>query len=273
MAALADYLMDEFTSWDALELAGVRSDDEAVGELVAQLCDSDQARFHRQEAFRCWRLALPSSWDAYMASLAKNFRRRLRKLQQFVVDAERLVAHRVVDASQFDAAWQVLVDLHQRRRRSLGQPGCFASQRFTAFHQEVARRLLECGQLELVWFELDGRPLSVEYNLLGTTTTYTYQGGIEPELLHEQPGHLASMHTIKRAIADGHESYDFLRGDERYKAQWRAEPVPMHTFRVVPQRTGSQLREAAYQAVGNVKDWLKASWQLVRETTPGAYAS
>jgi CelD/BcsL family acetyltransferase involved in cellulose biosynthesis len=137
----------------------------------------------------------------------------------------------------------------------------------------VARQLLQNEQLELVWFELEGRPLSVEYNLLAPDTTYTYQGGIEPDLMDEQPGHVASMYTLKRAIARGHAFFDFLRGDEPYKAQWRAAATGMHTVRVVPQRTGSQIREAAHQAVDNVKDWLKTRWQMVREFTPGAYAS
>jgi CelD/BcsL family acetyltransferase involved in cellulose biosynthesis len=245
----------------------------AVNELVAHLGEGGQVRFSRQEAFRCWTLALPSTWDALVAMVAKSFRRRLRKLQRDVFDAGRLVAHEVKEPAEFDAAWEVLVDLHQRRRQSLGQPGCFASRRFSAFHQEVARQLLRQGQLELIWFELDGRPLAAEYNLVGPETTYTYQGGIEPALLDEQPGHVGSMHTLQRAIAAGHATYDFLRGDEPYKAHWRAAAVPMATVRVVPQRTGSQIREAAYQAVGNVKDWLKARWQFVRETSPGAYAS
>jgi CelD/BcsL family acetyltransferase involved in cellulose biosynthesis len=81
------------------------------------------------------------------------------------------------------------------------------------------------------------------------------------------------MQTIRWAIEDGHQAYDFLRGDEHYKSQWRAEPTGMFAVRVVRQRATSQLREAAYQAAGNFRNWLSASWRMVRETTPGAYTS
>jgi CelD/BcsL family acetyltransferase involved in cellulose biosynthesis len=272
MAAVAEYLAREFSAWDVLELAGVGRDDATVNELVAHFGESGYSKFTRQETFRCWKAALPESWDEFQSTLAKPFRRRLRNLQQRVVDAGRLAVHDVTDAGQFDAAWDVLVDLHQRRRQSLGEPGCFTSRQFASFHYEVARQLLGCGQLALAWFELDGRPVSADYNLIGPQTTFTYQGGIEPDLLHEQPGHLAMMRSIRRAIEQGHEHFNFLRGDEPYKAQWRAAPEQMFTVRVVAQRAASQLREAAYQAVGNFRQWLKTGWQLVREPAPGACA-
>lgn len=272
-AAVADYLMNEFTSWDVLDLSGVSIDDATIAELITHLGEVGCCRFSRQEVYRCWRFALPSSWDAYMQTLAKTVRRRLRKLKKSVLDAQRLTTHRVTDDAELDAAWKVLVDLHQRRRQSLGQPGCFASERFAAFHGEVARQLLENGQLRLAWFELDGRPVSAEYNFASPNTIYAYQGGVEPESLHEQPGHLSSMQMIRWAIESGHRNYDFLRGDEHYKSQWGAQPTGMYAVRIVRERATSQIREAAYQAAGNFREWLSAGWRMVRETTPGAYAS
>ena len=108
--------------------------------------------------------------------------------------------------------------------RSLGEPGCFASRVFHEFHHEVAGRLLERGQLRVSWMELDGSPAAAEYHVADTKATYAYQGGVDPDRLDEEPGRLSTILCLRAAIEEGHTQIDFLRGDEPYKAHWRATP-------------------------------------------------
>lgn len=270
VAALADYLVAEAPAWDVLEMGGVEGDDTAVNGLVAHLAERGLCDFDRSTAFRCWKLPLPASWEDYLQMLSKSHRKQLRRLQRRVRDGA-FRTHVVSDPAQFDRAWNILVDLHQRRRRGLGQPGCFASQTFESFHRSVARHLLSQGQLGLAWIELQGRPIAAEYTLIGRDATLAYQGGLDPAFLAEEPGRISTMKAIEGAIERRHTAFDFLRGDEPYKAHWRAQPVDCYVVRVVAERTTSQLREAAYQTIGCFKDWLKAGWQQVRETAPGGF--
>ncbi len=76
-------------------------------------------------------------------------------------------------ATELEAAWPILVDLHQRRRKSLGEPGCFASNSFYDFHRDVAERLLKRGQLRLSWLTLDGMPAAAEYHFADRIATLT----------------------------------------------------------------------------------------------------
>jgi CelD/BcsL family acetyltransferase involved in cellulose biosynthesis len=138
----------------------------------------------------------------------------------------------------------------------LGEPGCFASPRFTAFHREVAGRLLRAGRLQLLWLELDGRTVAVEYQILSQGTTYIYQAGIDPQRLDEEPGHLITAATLKRAIAQGGRAIDFLRGDEPYKLHFRAVARPQLALRVVADRTASRLRNNLWLAGRKVKHWI-----------------
>ena len=46
------------------------------------------------------------------------------------------------------------------------------------------------------------------------------------------PGKLSMMAAIQFAIDQGCEFFDLLRGDEPYKANWRAAPVACHDLRV-----------------------------------------
>ena len=153
----------------------------------------------------------------------------------------------------------VLIDLHQKRRQMLGEPGCFASPRFTAFHREVARRLLLAGQLQFQLLELDGQTVAAEYQLASQGVTYVYQAGIDPQRLADEPGHLITAATVKRAIEQGGRAIDFLRGDEPYKAHFRALARPLLALRVVPNRTLPRLRNNLWLAGRSVKRWLNST--------------
>lgn len=272
--AAADFLTDLADAenylrgrWDLLVLEGVDARDRAVNRLIEHLAQR-QYTVHRRAGLNCWRIELPHTWDEYLAMLSANHRSQIRRLQRDFFDTGRAVLHSVRQIDELPWAIDLLIDLHQRRRLSLGQPGCFASPRFTAFHREVIPRLLLAGQLQLDWLELDGKPIAVEYQLAAGGVIYAYQSGIDPDALRRQPGRLITLATIRRAIEQGYRSYDFLRGDEPYKAHFRALPRPSLEARVVPNRTSAQLRHGLWLAGSNVKRLIKSSLKMA-ETWEG----
>ena len=138
----------------------------------------------------------------------------------------------------------------------MGEPGCFASPQFTAFHRDVTRQLLLAGQLRLVRIELDGQTIGTEYQIFSQGITYIYQAGIDPARLDDEPGHLITAATIKLVIEQGGRAIDFLRGDEAYKHHFRAVARPQMALRVVPNRTFSRLRNQVWLAGRSVKRWV-----------------
>lgn len=269
-AALADWLTDanrHRDGWDLIELMGVDAEDRAVRQLVEQL----QARgnkIHRRDGPNCWRIELPNSWEQYLQMLSKSHRKQLRRMQRDLLSTSRAVMHCVERPDDLAAAEKVLVDLHQRRRRSLGEPGCFASSQFAAFHGDLMPELLDNGQLRMIWAELDGQPAVAEYHLSSNDTVYAYQAGVNPDILRHSPGELGNLVTVRRAIEQGYRTFDFLRGDEPYKAHWRAEPRRSVEFRVAAARTSAQLRHNIWLAGSSMKQWVKTSFGLTESPTP-----
>src|SRR5690606_26485893 len=110
----------------------------------------------------------------------------------------------VNDRRELAPAFDALVDLHQRRWRGLGEPGCFADARFTRFLQEVSEQWIDCGRLEILLLERDGRPCAAEWNALGSDgVTYMYQSGLDPETLRTHVGRAMHLLSIRRAIEEG----------------------------------------------------------------------
>ena len=241
-----------YGEWDMIELTGVDAQDETVERFSQELIGRGNT-VHSRPGPNCWKVSLPTSWDEYVAMLSKNHRKKLRRMWRTMVDTGRAVLHTVQRKDDLQQAWDILVDLHQLRRLSLGEPGCFASRQFTDFHREVTPKLLRNGQLLLHWVELDGRPVAAEYHLGCNGVVYAYQAGIRPEALHLSPGRLAHCLTLRRAIERGYHTFDFLRGDEPYKSHWRAEPRDTLEIRAAPARTGAQLRLGLWLAGSNAK--------------------
>ncbi len=117
--------------------------------------------------------------------------------------------------------------------------------------------MLAQGHVQFYWLELDGKPAAAEYQLVGDGVLYAYQAGVDPDAMGHQPGKLINLAILRRAIERGYRAFDFLRGDEPYKARFGAEPRPQVELHVVPRHALARLRHSLWLAGNNVKDWIK----------------
>jgi CelD/BcsL family acetyltransferase involved in cellulose biosynthesis len=258
-AALAEHLCETArTHWDRLDFEATVVADPNIGALIDELVVRG-ADDEWRPGVNCWRIELPPTWDEYLGMLSKSHRKQLRRLSERSLDTERARWHTTRYADDFDRDWAHFIDLHQRRRRSLGQTGCFRDPTFAAFHADAAKLLLRQGRLRLHRLELDGRPVAAEYHLVGNQTVYAYQSGIDPAVLDEEPGRLAAIAVIRNAIAEGLTSYDLLRGDEPYKAHWRAAATPTENISLAAPRLSSRLRFALRRRAREVRTTLGKS--------------
>lgn len=241
-ALLADHLCrTAHDEWDRFDFDGASFGDRALAYFF-QAFEACGAHVERRPGVNCWRIGLPDTWEGYLAMLSKSHRKQLRRIAAHAVETPRFVWRTTTRAEELERDWATFVELHQRRRTSLGELGCFADPNFTGFHDEVARRFLERGRLQLNCLEFDGRPIAAEYNLVGRNVLYAYQSGLEPDALEHEPGRMAAVCVIRNAIAAGFKHYDLLRGDEAYKAHWRAKPFPTQNISFAAPRRASRWR-------------------------------
>lgn len=263
--AITNWLEGEFDGcWSALELTGVDAADLTVAHLLEEL-EACRHGIIRRPDLNCWRVALPGRWEQYLALLSKSHRKQIRRAQRRLAEDRSLSAQSATTPADVAQALDDLIYLHQRRQRSLGRMGCFASPEFASFHREVAVRLAAAGQSRIDLVRLNDRPIAAEYQLVGNDVVYAYQAGIEPDCRGEEPGRLAMTLGIRRAIEQGYRAYDFLRGDEPYKAHWRGRPRATLRARVVARGRAARFRSAVWLAQDLAKTWVK---QNLRTATP-----
>lgn len=246
-------------TWDLVELCATAVSDPAMAALLGCLASAGY-QVDVEAELRCWRRTLPTSWEALLAGLSKSHRKQLRRCEARYLNSGRAALREARSADELSIGLNILARLHTRRWRSLGRAGVFASPRYTSFLTDAAARLLPSGTLRLFWLELDGAPAAAEFHLAGAGCLYAYQSGIEPTALAHQPGRLTTAAILRRAIDQGFNHFDLLRGDEPYKAHWRAEPVTFQTARIVGRSPAARLQHRLWRARRELKRWVKASF-------------
>lgn len=257
--------------WDHLAIDGVDRRDVLWQRLFTGLSNRG-CLVHRRPGVSCWATELPPTLEAFMNGLSKKRRAHTRRVLARLEDAETFQVRWLEREADFERAWSTLVELHQRRWQSLGQPGSFASARFEAFHRDVAMRLLARGELNLCWLTCREKPIAAEYGFTMDGTIYNYQSGIDPGSIELEPGRMMQLAMTRRAIARQVTRFDYLRGEADYKKDWQAEPQPTWDVRAAAPRVGPRLAHTVWIAAHNVKaraaSGAKGAMRPWREETP-----
>ena len=168
----------------------------------------------------CPYLALPGAWDMLLQGLGKKTRANIGYYDRGLQKVYAVEADPVRDPDALDDEMSRLFELHQRRWNQRWLPGVFGGRRVQAFHRDAARRLLERGWLRLFSLKLDGMTQASLYCFAFGDRMCYYQGGFEPTLSRLSLGTVLTARAMQTAIGEGREVFDFLRGDEPYKAKW-----------------------------------------------------
>ncbi len=206
-----------------------------------------------------WRIELPESWDAYLASLHYSRRRKAKKAIK-LIDSGNLQHLVIRSLDGIRRWWPDFVRLHQKRRQHVGDPGCFAD---PAFERFLKRTVCDLARNELAWLSVvvdAGTPLAILLMLDSQDFLWTYQSGIDTDRLQLEPGHLANAATIRVAIQERKKWFDFLRGDEPYKAGWLAQRIPLYRTRLFPPGVACWGMMAAM--------WLVRQWRRRSDNRP-----
>ena len=211
-AAIVAAYRQRAVRWDSWRLEELAPDALALRLPLGDLLDHEEA----QSA--CPVLTLPAGAADWRATRAW---RRWRK------SWNRVARHDRVDIVAGDAAnagdlFDALVALHARRWASAGQPGVLSDPAVLAFHRDAVPRLLASNLLRLFALSVDGRVVGAYYGFAHRRQAYGYLSGFDPSLGFDSPGTALLGHAIQAAVAEGCDTFHFLRGREAYKYAWGA---------------------------------------------------
>lgn len=225
---LLAYLRDEIPQWAWFEARCLPVPFRFADWLV-ESADRLGLRFSLDQEELTAVLSLPDSFDEYLEGLPSKKRHELRrKLRRFERDvpgwrvAETAERNLMVDLGTF-------IGMH---RGSEGLKGKFMAPERATFFGRVAEVLYPLGWLSLDFLEAREERIAGTFSFEFDSTFYLYNAAYEHSRRDLSPGLVLAARLIERSISKGLGKFDFLRGEERYKFDLGAEPLPLHTVRI-----------------------------------------
>lgn len=216
----AFYRAIENISWSIADFQQLR----ATGVVMAQ-SPPPIANYDYLDVFleRCPYVKLLGSWSDLLLSLGKKTRSNVNYYERNVAKTHDVEYKRVEDESEIPKEMHRLFQLHQRRWNERWLPGVFGSSGIRHFHSEVAIALARVDALRLFCLRLDGETQASLYCFKSRGRMMYYQGGFEPTLSKYSLGTILTGYALRQALEEGLPVFDFLRGNEPYKAKWTQE--------------------------------------------------
>lgn len=241
---------------DIVELEGVASGRENLPLLIEPF----QANGFKHQTIELeggWEVELPPTWDELNSSFSKSMRRKTKKaVSRLSAETTQLTSTNDVPIEE---VWSAFRELHQRRQEMMGKEGCFSVPRFEAFLHAATERLMANDQAEIVIINSELRPLAAMLLLKDPDGVMMYQSGADPQRMKLEPGYQIAACAIQRAIENGLARFDFLRGDEPYKARWKTKRIPMAKVRLVPPNTMARIKDGVWTGVRSLKTYLQTN--------------
>jgi hypothetical protein len=152
----------------------------------------------------------------FIQSLSKNTRYQVRRAIRLYEDLFGILKITRADSTeQALRFFRDAGDLHQKRWPDSG----FTNEEFLRFHQNLITAEFERGTIELLHLTAGPYTIAYLYNLKVDKTIYFYLSGINYEQDRRlKPGYVAHCLAIQRYLDSGFETYDFMGGENRYKA-------------------------------------------------------
>lgn len=193
------------------------------GELLVPKALTDESKKYHVKLLKHQRYSIvkaPSSWKEYEKVIGKTLAYKVRaevnrRIKYFGSDGLRISR-----PETFDVDFDAFVTLHQKRWTEKGEQGQFQDSQSADSMRKFCRLLLERGQLRLytVWFgDIPGGAL---LNFADHNRIYFYGCGFDPQFKKHHPVKVLIAKAIQDSIEFGPKIFDFMKGNEGYKADW-----------------------------------------------------
>lgn len=170
----------------------------------------------------CPFVPLPNNYELFLQNLGSNMRRNLKIWEKQASKNFRIEFVRYDEIGTVDESMKIFFQLHQKRQVAKGEYGVFASDANRSFHMDIAKSFAERDWLSLFFLTFNDTPVAAVYSFEYGQKLYAYLCGFDPEYSIFKPGHLAFSKIMQYGIRKNLTQFDFLRGDEEYKARWKS---------------------------------------------------
>jgi CelD/BcsL family acetyltransferase involved in cellulose biosynthesis len=190
--------------------------------------------------------------ETFNAKKRYNFKRLEKKLSE-----QYGMKYYSYDPLKYEEALSTLFALHEQRAERKNIESTFKKEHIMEFHRDVVRRM---AATDWVWFKVlgnDEKVISVLYGFAFGKKVDYYQIGFDTQWEQHSPGTVLMLNVIKEAFSKNYEEFDFLRGNERYKAHWTKKTRSLFIANIYNTTLRGTLSKTMYKAKAVLKNAKK----------------
>ncbi len=169
---------------------------------------------------KCHRVPLDRTNGNWRQRASKRLQQQLKRRERQLERLFNQQLHCAQTPEEVEEGMVQLFALHRLRWGQLGQTGVFLSPKVRSFHRAFARVALQRGWLRLYRLLLNGTIASVYYAFHCDGYAGFYTCGFHPAFSRYSVGKVLLAKLIDEAEREGAAVFDFMRGNETYKAEF-----------------------------------------------------
>lgn len=209
--AFLDYLAQK--EWSALKLFSLLQDSPTLVHLPKMAQARGYSVEIRQDDVSPG-VCLPDSWDQYLAGLSRKNRHELRRKLRRLNSTDQVRWYALTKVNEIEEEIDNFLAL---MRLSKQEKHHFLTPERDCFFHSIATETSSMGVARLFFMEINGQKVASALCFDYGSSRLLYNSGYNPDYGYYSVGLLLKALTIRSAIEEGKEYFDFLRGDESYK--------------------------------------------------------
>jgi CelD/BcsL family acetyltransferase involved in cellulose biosynthesis len=207
--------------WDLCDLDGLWRESFTAVHLAQRFPNARQADGIVRDGrlrYVCPHIPLSGNYQQYLAGLGRRENLKRREKWIFKQPGSSIECARTPEEAA--KATEHFLALHRARWAADGGSDGVGDERHETFHRDAIARLARSGSLRLYTLFCARRPVASVYGVVHQGKLNYYQSGYDPAWGSKSVGLVLLARSVSDAFAEGLREFDFLRGNEGYKAEW-----------------------------------------------------
>jgi hypothetical protein len=207
-----DFLFREVSeSWDSMSLRDIPANSLFLLYFIESIRQDGKYVDIYEGAF-CPFTVLPRSWENFLTNISSNrreqFRRHYRKLQKHVEVKHSTFIHDKVALARFNSLYSNWWGKNQNHQ-------------FYVHLEKFANRCQSQSWIQIDFLSADGEDIAALWHLRYKNKLLMYLMAVDKDFtIKISIGNILIGLCLEKAISDGIDIYDFLKGSEDYKFHW-----------------------------------------------------
>ena len=229
-AVFVDFLAARRDEFDALDFCNIPYDS-PTRQILPGLLEARGFRTAVEQQEVCPIIELPADWAGYLGMLDKKQRHELRRKIRRAQGSERTIDWYIVNG-RHNLEEEVAHFVRLMAASDPEKEAFLQDENNLRFFRNIVPLLQERGWLQMKFLTVDEERAAAYINFVYGDRVMVYNSGHDHrDYADLSPGIVLLAYSIRHAIEQGYQRYDFLRGDEAYKYRMGGRDTPVMNIR------------------------------------------